>query len=329
MNQTPEDAERLIQEALTQLGWVADPKRLAARVRRLNLGLPKEDEFSVVCTWLGRCDLIHKLDQKQTPSKSRDTFQVPDLLAVFRYESRSVPVLIEVKSSNENTLSFRPDYLRRLQNYAALVRLPVLIAWKYLGLWILFDISHLQKAEKNFNIGFRTAIRENLLGILAGDFSYSLAIGSGVHLRFIKDELVSETEKKDGVVEQQWKMTCDDVSFTDGTGEVLKDLDAQTRALFLSWDLELEEKHTATHVTMSYVARAEQGLFAHMALVRLLNWQLPSGDQVNWRALLSQSPVPHGISDFTEAIRSALKQKVVHHVLNQVPATVPAFLGAS
>ena len=230
MNQTPEDAERLVQEALTQLGWEADPKRIAARVWRLNLGLPREDEFSVVSTWLGRCDLIHKLDQKQTPTKSRDTFQVPDLLAVFRHENRSVPVLVEVKSSKENTLSFRPDYLLRLQNYAALVRLPVLIAWKHFGLWILFDISHLQKSQKNFNISFQSAMRENLLGILAGDFSYSLSIGSGVHLRFRKDELLSETRDGEGV-EQQWKMTCDDVSFTDGAARVRKDFDAHIRRL--------------------------------------------------------------------------------------------------
>ena len=109
MDHTPEDTARLVQEALTQLGWAADPKRIAARVYRLNLGLPREDEFSVVCTWLGRCDLIHKLDQSQTPTKSRCTFQVPDLLPVFRHEDRAVPVLVEVKSSNDNSLSFQPD----------------------------------------------------------------------------------------------------------------------------------------------------------------------------------------------------------------------------
>lgn len=328
MTHAPEDAERLVQEALTQLGWEADPKRIAARVWRLNLGLPREDEFSVVCTWLGRCDLVHKLDQKQVPVASRETYQVPDLFAVFRHKGRRVAVLVEVKASNDNTLSFRPDYLRRLQNYAGLLRLPALIAWKFHGLWILFDISHLQKAQKNFNISFGSAIRENLLGLLAGDFSYSLSLGSGVHLRFRKDELISEVDK-DGVIEQQWKMTCDDVSFTDGAGEARRDLDPQTQALFLSWPLEQEEAHSPTHVTMSYVARSDQELFAHMALVRLLDWQLPADDKLNWRTLLGQSPVLHGVADFTEAIKAALRQKIVHHVIHQVPATTPAFLGAS
>ena len=46
---TPPDAERLIQSVLAELGWDADASTVAARVRRLNVGLPREDEFSVVC----------------------------------------------------------------------------------------------------------------------------------------------------------------------------------------------------------------------------------------------------------------------------------------
>lgn len=50
----PHDGERLIQDALAELGWNADPSRVANHVRRLNIGLPAEDEFSMICAWLGR-----------------------------------------------------------------------------------------------------------------------------------------------------------------------------------------------------------------------------------------------------------------------------------
>lgn len=326
MSQPPKDAERLIHEALTQLGWEADPKKIADRVSRLNIGLPREDEFSIVCTWLGRCELIHKLDQKQTPSKSVSHYQVPDLFASFRYENTTIQVLIEVKTSKENTLSFRPDYLLRLKNYAELLHLPILIAWKHLGIWVLFDICHLKKATQNFNINFEAAIRENLLGVLAGDFAYSLSVGAGVHFRFRKDELISET-KKDDITEQQWNAIIEDVWFTDGEGH-RREFEHKIQSLFLSWSLELEEIHTATHVTTSHIARDAHGLFAHMALVRLLEWQLPSAN-INWRLLLGESPVLHGIGDFEQAIGSALKQQVVHHVIHQRPITSPAFLAAS
>lgn len=79
----PDDLARLIQDVLSELGYAANARELAKRVHRLDLGLPAEDEFSVICSWLGKCRLLHKLDQKQVPPGSRDTFQVPDLLALF------------------------------------------------------------------------------------------------------------------------------------------------------------------------------------------------------------------------------------------------------
>jgi hypothetical protein len=50
------------------------------------------DEFGVICPWLGQCRLVHKLDQQQAPASSRDTYQVPDLLAGF---NAAGPFLIE------------------------------------------------------------------------------------------------------------------------------------------------------------------------------------------------------------------------------------------
>jgi Holliday junction resolvase len=150
--EVPIDAARLIQEVLAELGWPADPIKVAQGVRRLDFGLPAEDEFSVVCAWLGKCELIHKLDQQQVPVASRAKFQVLDLLARFTTQTNSVPVLIEVKSKQSNTLSFQPGYLERLIKYSELVGMPLLIAWKFHSLWTLFEAKHLRKAERNFKV---------------------------------------------------------------------------------------------------------------------------------------------------------------------------------
>src|SRR5262245_61025507 len=106
----------LMAEALQQLGLSADPKAFADRVRRLDLGLSAEDEFSVLLTWLGRCRLVHKLDQLQRPSDSRTRWFVPDLLAVFDYCGTDLPTLIEVKTTlfNKNTLSWSVAYRERI-----------------------------------------------------------------------------------------------------------------------------------------------------------------------------------------------------------------------
>ena len=48
-----EDGDRLTQDVLSELGWDADQKKIAENVRELDLGLPAEDEFIAVSSWLG------------------------------------------------------------------------------------------------------------------------------------------------------------------------------------------------------------------------------------------------------------------------------------
>lgn len=118
--------ERLIHESLEQRGWKADAHEIAKKVKRLNYGLPLDDEFSVLCGWLGGCKLIHKLDQQQYPDSSRSELQVPDLLAVFEHNGSDVTVLIEVKSSKKNVMSFRPEYREKLKEFAHMALTKIL-----------------------------------------------------------------------------------------------------------------------------------------------------------------------------------------------------------
>src|SRR5262245_11097826 len=138
---------RLIYSAREELGWeISDPAELLNRIKMLEAGLPAEDEFITLVNWLGRCKLIHKLDQEQYPLTSKDLYQVPDLFAVFERDGGLVPVLVEVKTSKKN-LSWKPSYLERLKRYSDLLHLPLLIACKLrledgdrgLAFWLLFD----------------------------------------------------------------------------------------------------------------------------------------------------------------------------------------------
>lgn len=107
-----DDGDRLIQEVLAELSWDTDARTVAAKVRQLDLGFPVEDQFTAICAWLGKVRLVHELDQHQAPPACRDRCQVPDLLAHFAHAG---PVLIEVKAKKARTLSFKPDYLAKLQ----------------------------------------------------------------------------------------------------------------------------------------------------------------------------------------------------------------------
>ncbi len=321
----PSDLPRLIQDVLAELGYELDAAVVAEQVRRLDIGLPVEDEFSVVCAWLGKCQLLHKLDQHQVPMASKEEFQVPDLLAKFSTQTTKCPVLIEVKSKKDKLLSFKPEYVRRLQNYADLVGMPLLVAWKFQSLWMLFEVRHMKKADKNFNISLETAMRENLLSVLAGDVGYKIGAGAGVHLRLRKDKLLS-VGKIDGGYSEQWATTIDDVSFTDREGARHSDLGGEVQSLFTAWDLEEKEEHTDSHIHLHFVAGDEGVQFAHTALVQLLSWESPHDDRPHWRRLLRKQQVTANVASFSVALDMALKQKVVSHILHVQPHCMPDFL---
>lgn len=328
MQNPPPDADRLIQHVLADLGWETDAATIADRVRRLDVGLPCEDEFAVICGWLGRCRLLHKLDQQQIPMASRKEFQVPDLLALFGAPGLGRPVLIEVKSNKGNKLSFTSDYLQRLTSYADLLKLPLLIAWKFHGIWTLFEAKHLKKAVTNFNISFSDAMKESLLGVLAGDIAYKIGAGAGVHLRFRKDKLLTE-ETIDDVRTEQWRMTVDDVSFTDYEGMRREDLDNEVQSLFGTWDLEEREEHDPSHVHLRFIAGQEGVQFSHMALVHLLNWESPKTSRPQWRALLKREQVTTSVASFSEALNMAMRQKIVSHIFHLRPRTMPDFVSSA
>ena len=207
-----DDTARLIQTVLADLGASADPAEVVQRVRSLDRGLPAEDEFCVICAWLGRCQLLHKLDQQQVPVSSLDTYQVPELLVAFKAAG---PLLVEVKAKQDQTLSFRPDYFGRLTAYANLLGLPLLIAWKFHSIWSLFDARHLRIARTNFNVTHGEAMRQNLLGVLAGDVGCALGGEAGVHFDCAKEELLS-VEGEASHVTEQWRARISNVFFTDG-----------------------------------------------------------------------------------------------------------------
>lgn len=325
MEDQDDQAARLIQSVLAELGWAADASQVARRVRRLDIGLPLEDEFTVVCGWLGKCRLLHKLDQQQIPLRSRDTYQVPDLLGVFSTQNSERPVLIEVKSSRKQTLSFTESYLRKLEAYANLLGAPLLIAWKFHSLWMLFEARHMTKAVTNFNIRYGKALAENLLGALAGDVAYKVGAGVGLHFSMRKRELI-KSHTEGAVQTEEWLMEVEDVMFTDRDGARRTDLEGEVQALVATWDLEEKQEHSATHIKRSFVAESESIQFAHVALVRLLHWELPHDGKPNWRKLLGAERVSRNIEDFSSALKTALKQKIVSHIFHVRPQTMPDFI---
>lgn len=322
----------VVYEALSRLGWeTQDAAGLAEGVRRLALGLPAEDEISVILSWLGRCHVLHKLDQLQVPVTSRVTYRVPDLLAIFDDHGREVPVLIEVKKSSARKLSWRPDFFNGLRRYGHALGLPVLVAWKIvpLDIWTLVDLEHLQLAHTNFHLTRDMAMRNNLLGVLGGDFAVVFKPGLGLHLHLQVLETLREAVHEDGST-QEVIMQVNDAYFRSPAGERRTRLGSGLWPLFLAAQPTEQTTKTDDGYRLSFeIAEGQFGPWAHTALTTLLMWQ-GNADESDapflWREVLQAQRFPMTAAELAAAASTGIQEGVVQYVLNVVPNVRPAFL---
>lgn len=320
---------RTLYEALKQLGPEADAEALVKAVKRLDLGLPAEDEFSVLLSWLGKCRLVHKLDQHQSPPASKALYRVPDLIAVFDHDGDQLAALVEVKATKRDSLSWRANYFEALQRYAQEVGLPLLVAWKWkpFGFWALFELRHFERPERNYKVTFETAMRQNLMGLLAGDFGLAFRGGVGLHIKMRKADKLHE--QKDGKkLVTEWLVQVEDAYFTNGDGQRVDLLGPGLWPLLLSAPLQEQSHIEETHITQSFVVPAEdEGEWAHRAMVILLEFfQGDESHPLNWRKILLNQPLPIESSALRKGAQDGMSQGFVRYVLKLEPGTRPDFL---
>lgn len=304
-----------IYEACEQAGWSGEPAGLAAALRKLNYGLPVQDEFCLLISWLGRCRLIHGLSQQQYPPTSVTEYRVPDLIAIFESGAGPVPVLIEVKSAAAK-LSWRPDYYEALARYGRMLGLPVLLAWKETRsrMWSLVDISAFAKARQNYNLTFPDAMTHSVMSLLAGDFLIEFTPGFGLHLHFRK---LSPEDGK-GV-----RCVVEDAYFEGSAGQRFTTLQGGLWPFFLTLDFDSELEETATHLHQSFIVRKGWGSqFAHRAFPALLS----KGKDKRWRKLLEEHTFKVLPKDLRQAAREAFEHSATSKLMRIIPKHVPPYL---
>lgn len=305
-------ANELSEKSVEQIGAFVKSWQADRRAR----GLPAEDELSVVFNWLGQCRLTHKLDQSVYPPEALGKFQVPDLLAAFEVEGATIPVLIEVADWSAGGIpSWEPIYIDSLQRYANLLGLPLLIALKYASFWTLFEARHLRKVDDKLAISPVEALKETLLCLLAGDFSFSFLPGVGMHLKFRKDK---ETENGFyGEIEEAYLLNAEGEKHT-GEGGILQ--------LFTCIEQESIVQEEETHAVQSFVISAEgQAEFAHRALVTLLR-TFGDVDPLDWHNILVRKQLPLLFASPHQAVRKGLEAGFIKHRINIRPQTWPEFV---
>jgi len=238
---------------------------------------------------------------------------------VFEGPRGPIPVLIEVKSKRDVTLSWRPDYIAALNRYASHVRLPLLVAWKHHTFWTLFETQHFSPATRNLNVSFEKAMQESLLGVLGGDFSFCFRKGAAMNVKMRK---LRKTKKGFDVV-------IEDAYFSDPDGNRAKD--ENTKGVMLLFmciqdDVELEE--TKDTLLQRFVIRSsEEAEFAHRALVKILEAFKGGRRSLLWRQVLKQTNLPlMAAGGPKEAASRALKAGLLQYGLDPHPHTMPSFM---
>ena len=319
----------LIHEAMQQLDEGADVEQLINKIKQLELGLPKEDEFSVILCWLNRCRLIHKLGQEHAPPEASKHYRVPDLLAIFDYDHKQLPVLIEVKTTKKPTLSWRPDYYESLKRYSDELGLPLLLAWKWppvFGLWVLVDLNVFRKAVVNYNLSFFDAMKNNLMGVLAGDFFVHLYNGTGIHIRTKKEKLVKR-EQKERDIEELWLLKIDDVYLTGKHGIRVEDPSNGAWSWVFASQLETRTEFSDSHILHSFVVDEEfPSEFASRALPILFSFFAAEEKEINWRQKLAKYQFPVTAEELRAAATDGLEKGFIRYVMHQQPSEWPSYL---
>jgi Holliday junction resolvase len=312
----------MIREALAHLGLPSHGKAIADQVMQLERGLAVEDEVSLLFCWLGRCKLIHKLDQLVAPPASSSMYQVPDLLAVFEHNGKEIPVLIEVKTCSRSSLSWRPDYITRLRRYSERIGLPLLVAckWKESPFrWTLSEIDCFQrKGATNYKLSKEEAVISNLMFVFAGNFALIFHEGITWHAkakRLTPSKLIPNKKKSFTMTVRFEKGDY----YTDAKGNRLNVPDSRLWTFFMGQPGPFSEKGDS--IEIPFVNPKDTFQSADRVFERIISLYEKN---LYWRELLRNYGIPDDASSLRKSAES--RPDIVEKVLVTKPKRKPPFL---
>jgi hypothetical protein len=301
-------------------------EKLRERIERIHAGLAPENEFFVQAAWLGNCEAVNRIDQTPTPiDADKPTLRAPDFLLVVRYEGRLIPVLVEVKATEDDKLVWSESYLKSLTDYAALLRVPLLVAWKRGAMWTLTDVRHFEKRVDALHLTMARAMEESLMSMLLGEAfvvlreEFNFAIESE-----IKEELPEETRTL--VPSGIFTMILKDVGFFQAATR-LKELEPEYVWLFLaSSDQNTIERLTRQRIRIVYTMEDDSMFPLFHVLLAMAMCGVKEGEEPDWNEIIRKEPMPISGLQFRQALEAGIKKGLVRYVIQQQPQTIPDFL---
>ena len=219
------------------------------------------------------------------------------------------------------------SYYEGLYRYSRDVGLPMLVAWKHKGLWSLFEPKQFKRARVNYTVSLEAAFKQNLLGVLAGDFAIVFRSGAAFHFVARKEERVQATEGNESR-QETWQARIEAAYFTNADGDRFTKLEPGLLSLFLTSLVEKQAQITDLHISETYAASPEEPMqWAHATLGTLLSLRSSGENPVRWRQILQQEySVPTESEALRRAAQDGIDTKIVRYVLDLKPHEWPDFL---
>jgi hypothetical protein len=313
------DISKVAQIFLQLHNTTYDLDTLSKEAKRILESTAPEDEFMAIATWSGKCSLIHKLAPDKYPITADKKYKIPDLFAVFEYDGKSFPVLIEVKSRYNSQIpgplrkaKFSPNYRQLLKNYGKLLGLPILVAQQIRpgDIWILVDIDTIGLDGKS-----TINMQYDLSSLLLGAFHVTFRKGTRFVLKV--EKLVKKGEKQfTGVVREAY--------FETHSGEKIHKTKSPMMVLFDLGYPEEEQNDEEKYLTISYKIPKDSSFVNYQALYSAISWdkQLKT-EKYPWNVMLKSGRYP--ISYFgPETIKE--DEQFFKYILETEPKVRPEFL---
>ncbi len=300
-------------------GKQVDASRVMEKVQQLRRGIPAEDEFVAMCLWSNQCKLVHKLEP---PKGSVPTgYRVPDFLCVFEHRGQAIPVLVEVKSTEKDTLKLGRTYVNEFKTYAELLGIPLLIAIRHTkideGLWVVAELDQLRTERGSYRAYLPKAMEYDLTSLLMGNFSLLIREGTALCMTISKNTVHTDGSFNGTLKEMFWETA-------DGTRHSTNVAPYLHLAFMLSPD-EVEIDENPTQVIQRFRKVGNGSVFAYWVMP--MAWSLSgflSSAEVPWAKLLNEEKPGFSIEDLFQSAdpRSGLvEQRVRWH-----PKVLPDFL---
>jgi hypothetical protein len=291
------------------------------RAQHVEYGLSAEIEFAAILRWLGWCRFVHRLNIEAFRDPAYDSLEVPDLFAVFSAGDASCSALIEVKATEELTLTFKKPYLGKLRAYARLMNQPLLLAWRPrpIGIWILIDLNSAELLDdEHVQVSLERAFQNDLMSILAGD--YVLVPKEGAGLRIEAKRTGEKTPTKDGY---KAVFTISDAYFHDANRNRVPDLPESITWAILSV-AKYDEEVTDEGLFQSYTASGGMTR-AQLVLRTAVGFSAGENERIHWKNVAeSLDSILTNEALLTDA--QARFGTFMQYIFLQQPRQVPDFL---